>query len=452
MATAPTAPADGVRAGGNRALVACTLAWFFDAWDTFLLVYVFTDIAKTFSVSLGTATLTLLFTYSTRWLGGMVFGHIAARYGRRRSLILALAVAGLLTGATGLAPTFAWLIVIRLAYGVGMGGVYAAGGPLATESARRARRGLGSGFYMFGFYAGVTVAPFAYYLIEPALGWRVLFYVGAVSLVLIPYIVFFVPESPVWESSAGAARRDGAVHGAAGPAAPARVRPWTLFGPSFIGITIALIGIEAAGFLSGYPFLTMLPTFLKLQHGFAASQIALAGTLGGLGNMAGALLGGWVSDWFGRRRTYVVTFTLTIIPVVAALAFAQPWIIYIGAMLTGAITGAQGGMITAFENEHFPTELRASGSGFIHNLGSLAGTGASVISVFLRTSIGFPGAIGIFVVAGIVIGLISIRFTRETRGIWLGDVGPAGRGAVMPAAATPGPSPAGPAHPRSRNR
>lgn len=396
----------------RRTVLACVLAWFLDAWDTFLLVYVFTDIAHSFSVSLSTSASLLLITYSTRWLGGMIFGHVAALQGRKKALIIALAVASVFTGLTGAAPTFPMLIVIRLIFGIGMGGVYAAAGPLATESLPARGRGTGSGLFMFGFYAGVTVAPFVYYLVEPTWGWRPLFYIGSASLLLIPFIMYWVPESPVWLETRQRSQ-------AADLGRPATVSVWSLFGKQFIAITIIMIGVEAAGFLSGYPFLTILPSYLKVAHHFSASVIALAGTLGGIGNMIGALIGGWLSDRIGRRRTYLLSYVLTLIPVAVGLLFVNPLIIYAGTTFTGVVTGAQGGMITAFENEHFPTEIRAAGNGFIHNIGSLFGTGASVITVFLRESIGFQGAILAFVAFGVLLGLVSIRFTTETRGISL---------------------------------
>src|SRR5262249_22977227 len=152
--------------------------------------------------SIAKVSLALLFTYSSRWLGGVLLGAVSARWGRKKSLILGVLICGGFTILTGLSTSFSMLLALRLCFGVGMGGLYAAAGPLVVESVPAEVRGFASGFFMFGFYVGNVLAPWTYYFLEPRFGWRAMFYFGGISLLLIPYILATVSESPTWQARA----------------------------------------------------------------------------------------------------------------------------------------------------------------------------------------------------------------------------------------------------------
>lgn len=401
-----------------------TLSWFFDSWDAFLLIYVLSDMAKTFGMTVSAMSLALLFTYLSRWLGGLLFGSLARSWGRKRSLMLAIAVFGGFTMLTGLAPSFQALLLIRLCFGLGMGGVYASAGPLVVESVPNAVRGFASGFFMLGFYLGNAVAPWTYYVLAPSLGWRGLFLFGGVSLLLVPYIWLTVPESPVWQ----ARNRELAVTATRG------VRPlpfWKVFAPGFIGTTLALMLIEFGEFLHSFPFQSLLPTFLKTVRHAPISQVALAGSVMGVGAMLGSLFGGWISDKIGRKRTFILGYVLGVIPIAVALLSADMTVIVVASFVDGFIFGSLAGMVTAYENEHFPTDLRAVGNGFIHNLGALSGSVGAVIAALLHAAVGWSLTIILVGVLGTVLGLLGLLFTRETVNSSLVE---AGHGNADPAA------------------
>jgi Arabinose efflux permease len=391
-------------------MCAGTLAFFFDAWDAFLLIYVLSDIAGTFHLSMGTASLALMFTYMSRWLGGVLLGGISARYGRRTSLVVAIVICGVFTMLTAAASSFVILLVLRLAFGIGMGGLYAAAGPLVMESVPAKVRGFASGFFMFGFYVGTVLAPWTYVWLQPHFGWRSIFCLGGISLLQIPYVLLTVDESPVW-----LARRDELKKSVGGPNQLKPTPIWRLFTNEYLVITLSLLAVEFGVFFDAYPFQSILPTFLKAGRQFSGQQVAFASSMIGVGALVGSVIGGIVSDRIGRKWTFAAAFVLAVGPTSVGVLAHHPPTVTLASFLNGMLFGTMGGLLTAFENEHYPTDLRAVGNGLLHNLGSFAGSMGAVIAAYLQAAMGYPLTIVLIAAAGACLGLVGLRFTHETR-------------------------------------
>jgi MFS family permease len=403
---------EGTRERPLAALLIGSLALCADSWDAFLLVYALSDISETFHLGLGVTALALMGTYSTRWLGGMVFGSLANRFGRKRALMISVLWFSVFTMLTGAATSFAMLLVIRVLFGLGMGGAYAAGGSLVTESAGNRYRGFSSGVYMSGFYIGQMMAPIAYSFISPVAGWRGLFLFGGISLLLIPAIALWVVESPVWL----AAKRSGSI------AAHSAFSVWRLFLPGLLGITLALIAIEFGEFFIAYPFTALMPAFLKAERNFAVATIAFAGSGLAFGALIGSLVGSWLSDLFGRKPVFAAAYVAGTLPTLVAMYAPSTNVIVAASALAGVVIGVLGGLVTAFENEHYPTEIRSAGNGFVHNLGAFGGSIGAVIAAFLRGAVGFQLAILSILMMGVILGITGLVFTRETAGVSLLDI------------------------------
>jgi MFS transporter, SHS family, sialic acid transporter len=243
-------------------LIAGTLALAGDGFDLAIMGYLLPYIRDGFHLSLGTASTLLLATTATRWLGALLFGGLASRYGRKPLLIASLAWSGVLTVASGLAPGFAVLLAIRLAYGMGVGGVYATAGALIREGAGR-RGGLASGIFIFGWFGGMALSPLFFYAFLPHFGWRGAFVSEGVVLVLIPYLVFGLRESTVWlarraaqeavrqaakqTSGTGGPGTDGSGTGSAGTGGPGTGSAGTGQAAGPAGTGAAAVGACAAG-------------------------------------------------------------------------------------------------------------------------------------------------------------------------------------------------------------
>jgi SHS family lactate transporter-like MFS transporter len=325
-------------------------------------------------------------------------------------LIVAVAICGVFTMLTAAASSFVMLLAVRLAFGIGMGGLYAAAGPLVMESVPAQVRGFASGFFMFGFYVGTVLAPWTYVWLQPHFGWRSIFCFGGISLLQIPYVLLTVEESPIWRS-----RRLELSRPAAGEERIAPISPWKLFAPTYIVVTLALLAVEFGVFFDAYPFQSILPTFLKSGRHFAANEVAFASSMIGVGALVGSLVGGLISDRVGRRWTFAAAFVLVIGPTSAGVLALHPSAVTVASFLDGVLFGSMGGLLTAFENEHYPTDLRAVGNGLLHNLGSFAGSIGAVVVAMLHVRFGYPLTIVLVAVFGSCLGLTGLAFTRETR-------------------------------------
>jgi MFS family permease len=411
-------------------LVAGTLALSADGFDLAILPFLLPYIQTAFHVSLATASVLLLATTATRWFGALLFGALASCYGRKPILIAAVATIGTFTMLCGLAPTFEWLLFFRLFFGMGVGGVYAAAGALIREGAGR-RGGLCSGIMIVGWFGGSALAPLFFYAFLPQYGWRGVFLSEGVVLALIPYLVFGLRESRIWLASRAAAARSTAAQSVDLHAIADRPF-WRLFTPGFLGTTLMLVCLEYGNFFSSSSG-GLLPTFLKGAH-LGVGEIATIGAMSSFAAMPGSLVGGWLCDYLGRKKTFVILFSVIWIPV--AVTILNPTFVtaVIGWTVFGFANGALGGSLAVFETEQYPTDLRSPGYGFAHNLGALGGAFGAIIAAALAAYIGLGFALIVMTLFGVCLGMIAMIFARETvgRSLLTGEVlaSPAEAGAV----------------------
>src|SRR5580658_1678215 len=188
------------------AVAASFLGWTLDAFDFFLMVFMFKAIAKDFHADLPAVVVASTLTLAARPFGALVFGMVADRYGRRPVLMTNVMLYSLLELASAFAPTLAVLLTLRALFGFAMGGVWGVGASLALESIPPKARGIVSGMLQEGYAAGYLLASVVFFFLFDRVGWRGMFIVGAVPAVLAVFIQFTVRESPAFEAERGQAK------------------------------------------------------------------------------------------------------------------------------------------------------------------------------------------------------------------------------------------------------
>src|SRR3989440_7344846 len=178
-----------VRPGTHNAVLAGFLGWTFDAFDFFVLTFVLAPIAAEFGKTLPAMALTITASLATRWLGAILFGLLADRYGRRIPLIANILYYSLIEVLSGLAPNYRVFFVLRLLYGIGMGGEWGVGASLTMESVPVKWRGFVSGLLQEGYALGFLLAAGVYRFVYPHLGWRPLFFIGGVPALLTLFVL-----------------------------------------------------------------------------------------------------------------------------------------------------------------------------------------------------------------------------------------------------------------------
>ena len=270
------------RANRRNAVLAAFLGWTLDAFDFFILVMVLPTVAAEFHRSIPAIALTLTATLATRPVGALIFGLLADRYGRRIPLMIDLIFYSVVEVLSGLAPTYVSFLVLRLIYGVGMGGEWGVGASLAMESIPAKSRGWISGLLQEGYAAGYLLAAVVYYVVFPHWGWRPMFFIGGLPALLALFIRSKVKESQVWHESRtdwGTYRR-------------AVTKNWRLF--AYLVVLMAGMNAISHGTQDLYP------TFLRRHYDLGVHAIATITIISMVGAICGGLVFGLFSDaWDG---------------------------------------------------------------------------------------------------------------------------------------------------------
>ena len=181
------------------ALIGAMGAWTMDAMDVLLYVMSLTTIMKEFQISMAMGGMLASVTLFSSALGGIAFGVLADKIGRKKSLLIAISIYTVCTGLSAMAHSVTELAIYRTILGLGMGGAWAAGALLVNETWPSEHRGKASGFMQAGWALGYMLAAVLSGLILSQYSWRVLFLVGVIPSLAILIFIFFKCEEPeVW--------------------------------------------------------------------------------------------------------------------------------------------------------------------------------------------------------------------------------------------------------------
>src|SRR5437660_10959249 len=187
------------RSGTHHAVLAGFLGWTLDAFDFFVVVFLFDTLAHQFGVTKREIVWTTTATLAMRPLGALLFGLLADRVGRGIQLMANVIYFSVIELACGFAPNFTVFLLLRILFGIGMGGEWGVGASLAMESAPTKWRGILSGVLQSGYSMGYLLAALMSRLVLPHCGWRAMFWMGGVPALLALYISSRVRESEAWE-------------------------------------------------------------------------------------------------------------------------------------------------------------------------------------------------------------------------------------------------------------
>ncbi|WP_138444039.1 MFS transporter [Sinomonas susongensis] len=398
----------------RKALFAGAGSWTLDAFDYFVLVFVLSTMAKEFHITIVTATLAITFTLILRPVGALIFGPLAERFGRKPILVVNIVVFSLIELASALSPNFETFFALRLLYGVAMGGIWGVASALTMESIPTRSRGFVSGVFQAGYPLGYLIASVIYGLLIDTVGWRGMFAIGVVPILLAAYIFFWVDESPVWTAtrrSAAGARPDGGIQGERKPAFwPAVAANWPVL-------------VFAVFLMAGFNFFShgtqdLYPTFLTVQQHFTAGTVSIIAIFYNIAAIIGGLIAGTLSERFGRKRTIIV-FALLALPCIPLWAFSTGSVaLGVGAFLIQFMVQGAWGVVPAYLNELVPEGTRAVLPGFVYQVGNVIAAANATIQALIAQSAGGNYALAMAVVAAIIAVFIAvlIAFGPETRG------------------------------------
>jgi MFS family permease len=344
----------------RRTLLAAALGWALDSFDVMLYAMVLTHIMRDLGMTKGTAGLLNTLTLLASGTGGILFGFIADRIGRKRALMASILTYSICSFASGLATTVVVLAVIRFILGLGMGGEWNTGATLVAETWPTHLRAKAIAVVQSSWALGYAAAALVAGIMLQFVNWRYVFFVGILPALVTLWIRREVPESELWKSNR------------AGPAASSTGFA-DIFSSQFRKPTLALLALNLFGMFSWWGLFTWIPPYLSLPvaqggRGFGVmGTTTLLLTLNLLGMFPGYISFGWVADRLGRRGAFILYLGAAglLVPFYA-MSRNPAAILVLGTVVaffgTGFFSGS--GIIGS---EIFPTAIRARALGLTYS-------------------------------------------------------------------------------------
>jgi len=392
----------------KNVVVAAYLGWTLDAFDFFLMVFMFTDIAATFHVDVRNVAEAVFLTLAARPIGAFVFGRLADRFGRKPTLMWNILAFSLLEAASGFAPSLTSFLILRFLFGIAMGGEWGIGSALTFETIPVRARGVVSGLLQAGYPSGYFVASIATFLFYNALGWRYMFLLGIVPAVLVFFIRMGIDESPAFVEKR-VKKQEYSLFAIMG-------REWKL--ALYAIVLMTAFNFFSHGSQDAYPDL-----FLNRQHGFDTHVKSIIAAIMNVGAILGGIGFGFLSERIGRRRA-ITYATLLALPVIPFWAFGTtPVVLAIGAFFMQVSVQGAWGVIPVHLNELSPSEIRATFPGVVYQIGNLIASKNLPIQVMIAEAHANNYGLAMASVVGsvAVIIVLMVLWGPERRGVAMAD-------------------------------
>ncbi|MFD5033849.1 MFS transporter [Streptomyces sp. NPDC058405] len=377
-------------------LIGSFMAYMFDALEILLLSFMLPVIRADLGLTTTQGGLLATATLLGIGLSSVTVGWLADNYGRKRALMISLAVFGVFTAAILGVQSFTMFLVLRFAAGLGLGGVWGVVSAYVVETWPAAQRGRAVAFVLSSFPIGGVVAAVLSGALLP--DWRLLFFIGGVGVVIPLVIVgLFFRESAEWVEQ---------------KTTPVKVKE--IFAPELRRKTLLGATVTTFAMFGAWGASTWLPTYLQADKGIPAATVALFMTVLNVGMFVGYNVFGLIADRIGGKYALVlslagVALTLPLYVVTAD----HTTLLWLGPMF--AFFAAYAGVFGVYLGELFPTRVRTTGAGFSYNIGRGVSAFAPLTLGVLAANAGF-GA-GLLVCAGFMAcAAIAMTFLPDLRG------------------------------------
>jgi SHS family lactate transporter-like MFS transporter len=384
----------------RNAVLAGFLGWTLDAFDFFILTFTLAAVAKDFNKSIPEIALTLTASLVMRPVGAFIFGLLADKFGRKGPLMISITFYSIIEIFSGLAPTYTIFLLLRLLYGIGMGGEWGVGASLVMESVSVKRRGFLSGLLQEGYAFGFLLAAAAYYFVFPHFGWRAMFFVGGLPALLTLFIRSKVKETEAWKTN--------------------RTRNWKEYASAVkkhSKLFLYLVLLMSMMNLISHGTQDLYPTFLQQQRHFNPHTTAVITMISMVGAILGGLFFGHLSDLYGRKKMMATAVILAIFIIPVWLLAGGSFWIAAGAFAMQFMVQGAWGIIPAHINELSPGALRGFFPGFAYQLGVLIASGIVYVEAVLAEHLSYATSMEILAGSVLVLAAIVILAGPEAKGI-----------------------------------
>ncbi|HUN43849.1 MAG TPA: MFS transporter [Acetobacteraceae bacterium] len=392
------------------AFIAAWLGWTLDAFDFTVFLLIMHPIAETFHVSMTEVTFVFTITLWMRLVGATASGWVGDRIGRKAPLMIAILGYSLCNFAAGFSPTFLFLFCARAVLGLFMGAEWPAGAALAMETWPQRSRGLMGGVLQGSWGLGFLLSFAIYGLFFNSIGWRGMLWVGVLPAFAVLYVRFFVKEPEVWVQNRDIQRTQ---------KREVKVPLFSIFKPSMILNTLNCCWFMASGFILYYSINVLFATHLQVDLKLSPAAIGGIGVAANLVTFLASVGWGFVADKIGRKAAQVLP-ALIAIPIAPLYLLTGNFTLIWWAFVAQGAFGAGGfaNQAPAYLAERFPTEVRATASGFCYHQGAVWGGLTAPILAYLATTMGYGYVMPMLVgtIAAALSFSVAIMLGPETRG------------------------------------
>ena len=375
----------------RKSLIAASLGWMLDSFDVMLYALVLLAVRNDLGIDSATAGSLQSLTLLASAVGGLAFGVLADRWGRTRALMLSVLMYSVFTAACGFAQTVAQLAVFRIFLGFGMGGEWASGAALVSETWKDKDRGKALGFMQSSWAIGYALAAVVNWLVQDVagLGWRAVFFVGVLPALYALWVRRSVEEPAMWTAE---------------KAKPTRISLRDAMAGPMLRVTVAVTLMNACTMFAWWGLNSWIPSYLRASPdtggiGLSNASMNWFVIVMQVGMWFGYVTFGYISDSVGRRKTYV-GYLLAATGLVLAYAYTTtPWVLLaLGPVVAFFGTGYFSGF-GAVSAELYPTSVRATAQGITYNVGRVASAIAPWLVGSVAQTNGYPAALSITAVA-----------------------------------------------------
>ncbi|MCX6927393.1 MAG: MFS transporter [Verrucomicrobia bacterium] len=347
-------------------------------------------------------------------VGGVLFGIVADRFGRTKTLVFTILIYAVFTGMAALSATWWQLALYRFLTALGIGGEWAAGAALVAEVWPEQKRAKAAGILQSAWAAGFFIAAAVNLLMRES-GWRPIFVVGIAPAVIALLVRLWVKEPERWVK----AHEQEQQRGAAPPRKLAELFQPGLLRSTLVGSGLAFVAVFGLwGATNWTPTLVRsLPELQGLNPAVLTSYVSYATMALNAGALAGYLSFGPLADRFGRRAAFAFmclgSFVMLPVTFLTPRSYVNVLLLlpFLGFFNNGIFSG-----FPIYLPELYPTRIRATGAGFCFNVGRVLASAGPFLTGFLVTAFGGFGRAASAIALIYLVGLLIVPFAPETKG------------------------------------
>ena len=388
--------------------------WVFDFYDLVLFTFLVSQLQVDLHFSAEMLAFCLGISLFATGLGGIIFGSLGDRYGRKKVLQWTILIYSLGTLLSACSWSFYSLVIFRFITGLGVGGEWATGQIYINETFPDELRAKFGAFMQSGAPVGVIIASIVGGLISPIIGWRMTFLVSIIPALTVIFIRRYLKESDVWLEN-----KDQYVNTSIFKQFKELLSKEyrKIF---FMSLILCILGMSAYWYTYSW-----LPTYLTQERGLAMIGSTIGIIIIQCGDFLGYTSFGFVAEKLGRRPAFTIySFIMGISIAMITLCWNQidkiPDLIFVFMFLTGFGTGYFGGFGALF-SELFPTKIRNTGVGTVFNLARGIQFATPVIITVVATYFDLSYGIAIAAIFAISVG-IWIWVFPETKGTVINEL------------------------------